>query len=231
MPIITPAYPSMNSSYNVGMSQCRRLTDEFHRAAFALEESNFDWAEVFRDGGFFRRHSNFLKITIRAQPPDLYLEWKRLCESKLRLLISNLESQTPEVHAWPFAKFFQGRYESSERGEGEEKTDGGNDSIQESCFFIALRFAPGVETVDLRYSTSDFLHKVNSWEGRRSGMDLSIARVTADDLPDFCFDSLKKENKITSKKKTNNNLASCPQMVAEESLEGSPKKRAKVESK
>ena len=32
MPIITPCYPSMNSAYNVGMAQLRRLKFEFARA-------------------------------------------------------------------------------------------------------------------------------------------------------------------------------------------------------
>ena len=57
-----------------------------------------------------------------------------------------------------------------------------------SCFFMALRFAFGVENVDLRFCTSEFLHKVNSWEGRRLGMDLTIEHVLQKDLPSFLFE-------------------------------------------
>ena len=32
MPIITPNYPSMNSSYNVGQPQLRRLKEEINKA-------------------------------------------------------------------------------------------------------------------------------------------------------------------------------------------------------
>lgn len=169
MPIITPVFPSMNSSYNIGIPQLRRIQDEMCRAVYCLENASTpgDCSGLFQDGGFFRRHSNYLQINIRARNAEDFLHWSRLCESKMRLLIASLE--TPEVQAWPFSKFFERRYGTT----------------HESYFFVALRFAPGVETVDLRYSTSEFLHKINSWEGRKEGMDLSIARVSADDLPTF----------------------------------------------
>lgn len=39
MPIITPAYPSMNSSYNVSSSTLRVMTDEFQRGHVICEVS------------------------------------------------------------------------------------------------------------------------------------------------------------------------------------------------
>ncbi|CAB9530722.1 Nuclear poly(A) polymerase [Seminavis robusta] len=191
MPIITPVFPSMNSSYNIGIPQLRRIQDEMIRAAYALEHARSpgDCTALFRDGGFFRRHSNYLQVNIRARNAEDFLHWFRLCESKMRLLIACLE--TPEVHAWPFAKFFDRRFGTT----------------HESYFFIALRFAEGVETVDLRYSTSEFLHKINSWEGRKEGMDLSIARVSANDLPSFVLGRAT-HNKKSNNHNSNNNSSS-----------------------
>jgi poly(A) polymerase len=211
MPIITPVFPSMNSSYNIGIPQLRRIQDEMCRAAYLLEQSQSnnhpgDCNAIFRDSGFFRRHSNYLQINIRARNAEDFLHWFRLVEARMRLLITSIE--TPEVQAWPFAKFFDKQYGCT----------------HESYFFIALRFAPGVETVDLRYSTSEFLHKINSWEGRKEGMDLSIARVSADDLPPFVFG----EGKANFKKNPTFDISLCPQMVPEGGAMGSPPKRAKL---
>jgi len=201
MPIITPAYPSMNSSYNVGLPQMRRIQEEMIRSSYILENNSNRrmeggnkrnvWQQLLGECDFFERHSNFIQINIRAINGEDFLEWFRLCESRLRLLIASLE--TPDVvHAWPHGKFFDRRYNKNGvcKGSGESEKD----CMHESCFFIALRFAPHVETVDLRYSMSDFLHIVNSWDGRKPGMDLSIARIIRSELPSFVFDYGKKNN-------------------------------------
>ena len=180
MPIITPAYPSMNSSYSVGIPQLRRMQDEMYRAAYTLEKSKCHWSLIFRDCGFFQRHGNFVQIIMSAQNAEDLLLWSRLCETKLRVLISGLE--TDDVQAWPFANFF-------------ERPNSTSEHCHEMHFFVALRFAPGVEQVDLRDSTSDFLNKVNSWEDRRAGMDLRLFRITADNLPSFVFGEEAKSGK------------------------------------
>ena len=38
MPIVTPCYPSMNSSYNVGKGQLRRMEFEIKRGREVLEK-------------------------------------------------------------------------------------------------------------------------------------------------------------------------------------------------
>ena len=56
-----------------------------------------------------------------------------------------------------------------------------------TSFFIALRFAYGVDNVDLKSCTSEFLYKVNAWEERKFGMDLTIEHVLQQNLPSFVF--------------------------------------------
>lgn len=156
-------------------------------AAIILEEGEGNWGKLFRKSDFFRRHSNFLQITIRANNSEDFFKWLRLCESRLRLLITSLD--TPQVNAWPFTKFFERKYNASGSVKNAKNaTSPDNSCLHESFFFIALRFAPGLDSVNLRYSTSDFLHKVNSWEERKEGMDLTIAHVLLEDLPEFVFD-------------------------------------------
>jgi hypothetical protein len=78
----------------------------------------------------------------------------------------------------PFTKFFDQQMNTDEIPNTEE-------SVYKSFFFIALRFSPSTEKVNLKHFTSDFLHKVNSWDGRKAGMDLHITHVLQADLPAF----------------------------------------------
>jgi poly(A) polymerase Pap1 len=172
----------VNSSYNVGVPQLRRIKMEMTSASLLLERNVGSWRQLLDGSDFFTKHSNFLQITIRADNYEEFLKWQRLCESRLRILLGNLE--TPQISAWPFAKFFRRKY--SPAGVVAVNNMISNcDCLHESLFFVALRFSPGVDSVNLRYCTSDFLHNVNSWEERKKGMDLNIAHIIQSELPDF----------------------------------------------
>jgi poly(A) polymerase len=213
-PIITPAYPSMNSSYNLDFPQLRRIQEEMIRASQILQHhrrqhhhnhkplsskdgmsyNNSDnaYRALLAPSQFFKRHKHFLQINIRATTPQDFVEWFRLVESKIRLLINNLE--TTSTHALPFARFFDVPSSSDslvEPGDGEMQQP------LEKCFFIALRFAPGINEMNMKHLAMDFLYKVNSWERRKPTMDLSMAHITDDQLPWFVWDSMKapKENR------------------------------------
>lgn len=170
------------------------MQQEMIRAARILERGEDQWRDIFNDTDFFFRHSNFLQVSISAKNSSEFLPWQRFCESRLRLLIAALE--TPKCTAWPFAKFFRQKYThcgklvSNRCTQPQQKKSISDESCkQESHFFIALRFAPEVESVDLRYYISDFLQNMNSWEERKEGMDLGICHVLQRDLPQLVFGS------------------------------------------
>mmetsp|Transcript_7317 Transcript_7317/g.15954 ORF Transcript_7317/g.15954 Transcript_7317/m.15954 type:complete len:275 (+) Transcript_7317:2-826(+) len=173
MPIITPCYPSMNSSYNVGEPQLRRLRDELNRAS-QLSDSILSgrktWDVLFEGNNFFRQHANYLQINIIATNEDEFRSWFGLCESRMRLLIAGLESPMAGVSSYPYAKFYH------RRKEGHIAT-----------FFVALRFARNTKRIDLGPLVADFLRVVNDWEGRLLGMDLTIHLVSKQNLPSFVF--------------------------------------------
>ncbi|KAL7577653.1 hypothetical protein ACA910_015167 [Epithemia clementina (nom. ined.)] len=197
MPIITPAYPSMNSSYNVGIPQLRRLSMEMYEAFVLLSSAPLPpsfvqnnstsgrsnvFSKLFEPSTFFASHEHFLQVSIRASHEQDFMEWFRLVESKMRLLISSLE--TPDISAWPYSCFFECKYDSKGNATGElGRSD--KDCLHESLFFIALRFAPAINDLNLVPYVSEFLHKVNSWPGRKPGMDLSLAHVLSSNLPAF----------------------------------------------
>ena len=162
----------MNSTYNIGIPQKRRIQEELVRAAFITQDES-NWRKLYNRSDFFERHANFLKITIRAgNNPGDFTKWLRLCESRLRLLFNSLDC--PEMSVWPFAQLMEQTYQPSES----------ESTRQEALFFIALRFAPNVETIDLKHRTSEFLiNQINSWEGRKPDMDFMIHHLVQKDLP------------------------------------------------
>ena len=185
MPIITPCYPSMNSSYNVGEPQLRRIQDELRRATKISHDVCFGrktWSDLFKGNDFFRQHANYLQVDIISTQEDDFREWFGLCEARMRILIAGLENPSFGTQAYPFAKFFTRKEE---------------DGKHVSSFFVALRFAEDTEKVDLGPLIVDYLQIVNSWDGRKETMDLAINIVSQKNLPSFAFEvECEKENEV-----------------------------------
>ena len=170
LPIITPCYPPMNSSYNVGQSQLRRLRDELGRASRLTNDMSGKkgWNILF-ESNFFEQHANYLQVNITANTENEFRIWFGLCESRMRLLILGLDTDT--VQAYPFARFFHQRSEDQ----------------YIASFFIGLRFAPVVKRIDISSLVTNYLQTVNSFAERTEGMDLTMNLVTKSDLPYYVF--------------------------------------------
>jgi poly(A) polymerase len=204
MPIITPAYPSMNSSYNVDSPQLRCIQHEMVLTSAMLSRSSNNanksmvghnkYGNLFQPSDFFQRHEYFLQVNIASRNEDDFIKWFRFVESKIRNLISSLE--TTEVHAWPFARFF----DVPQSQPGANVADNAlslSNSIEfyEKCLFIGLRVAPGVEIVDVQHLTMDFTYKVNNWDGRnKSTMDLTLGYICADEVPLFVIEAMHQDS-------------------------------------
>ncbi|XP_064002137.1 poly(A) polymerase gamma isoform X2 [Pogoniulus pusillus] len=94
MPIITPAYPQQNSSYNVSMSTRAVMVEEFkHGLAVTNEilQGKCGWSKLFEPMNFFRKYKHYIVLTASASTEKHHLEWIGLVESKVRVLVANLE--------------------------------------------------------------------------------------------------------------------------------------------
>jgi len=109
MPIITPAYPSMCATHNITKSTKKVIEDEFKRAAEIADRvmiGTGKWADLFIKHTFFQNYRYYLQIIACSDSAERQLMWSGTVESKIRHLISKLETVENLTLAHPFVKGF-----------------------------------------------------------------------------------------------------------------------------
>ncbi|PNF37421.1 Poly(A) polymerase gamma [Cryptotermes secundus] len=94
MPIITPAYPQQNSTFNVSISNRTIMQEEFKQGLAITEEimvGKATWEKLFEPPNFFIKYRHFIVLLASSSSAEDQLEWVGLVESKVRHLIGNLE--------------------------------------------------------------------------------------------------------------------------------------------
>jgi poly(A) polymerase len=185
MPIITPAYPCMNSSYNVSESTLQVMTDEFKRGHEMCEDilksSNLEWSKLFEPAVLFSEYKHFLQVEVSATSKEDFELWEGWVHSRMRLLVKSA-GQVIDLRPWP--KAF--------KNENDE-----NDPNKYRCFyFLGLSKKRSVTrhsydnamvlpqtNVDLTPAVNEFAHKVKDWPDRSKGMDISVQHITYKKLP------------------------------------------------
>ena len=114
MPIITPAFPSMNTTYAVGQTQKNIILTEFEKAAKVTQElitnpndPKIRWNRLFKKFPFFKAYEHFMEIQVLAKKDEDHKKWQGFAESKLKRLLKNLENfdkmigECLEFRPWP----------------------------------------------------------------------------------------------------------------------------------
>ncbi|XP_043226235.1 poly(A) polymerase type 3-like isoform X1 [Amphibalanus amphitrite] len=94
MPIITPAYPQQNSTFNVSNSTRTVMTEEFKTGLAVTNQildSSSPWELLFQPHSFFAKYRHYLMIVVSADTEDDLLEFRGLVESKIRHLVTSLD--------------------------------------------------------------------------------------------------------------------------------------------
>eukprot|EP00826_Nyctotherus_ovalis_P066611 TRINITY_DN9864_c0_g1_i5.p1 TRINITY_DN9864_c0_g1~~TRINITY_DN9864_c0_g1_i5.p1 ORF type:complete len:541 (+),score=135.52 TRINITY_DN9864_c0_g1_i5:278-1900(+) len=100
MPIITPAFPCVNSSFNVCKITKKVLIEEFRRAAKLTKKINapgFSWMQLFMKYDPFKKYTRFLRVDALSCSPEEHLKWSGFVESKFRLLVQELETHSQDI--------------------------------------------------------------------------------------------------------------------------------------
>lgn len=121
MPIITPAYPSMCATHNITLSTKKIIVRELERGgdiADKISTGQLQWKDLFAPHTFFTQgYKYYLGIIAASRSKDAQLVWSGLVESKVRLLVSSLETQGSIELAHPFNKGFEREHHCSDENE------------------------------------------------------------------------------------------------------------------
>lgn len=120
MPIITPAYPQQNSTYNVSASTRAIMVEEFKRGLAITDEilqNKADWSKLFEAPNFFQKYKHYIVLLASAPTEKQHLEWVGLVESKIRILVGNLEKNEFITLAHVNPQSFPGPKEGNDKEE------------------------------------------------------------------------------------------------------------------
>ncbi|XP_028809182.1 LOW QUALITY PROTEIN: poly(A) polymerase alpha [Denticeps clupeoides] len=120
MPIITPAYPQQNSTYNVSASTRAVMIEEFKHGLDVTDEillNKAEWSKLFEAPNFFQKYKHYIVLLASAPSEKQHLEWVGLVESKIRILVGSLEKNEFITLAHVNAQSFPGPKEGNEKEE------------------------------------------------------------------------------------------------------------------
>lgn len=202
MPIITPAYPQQNSTFNVSQSTRTIIMEEFKRGLSLTEEimlGKQSWDKLFEPPQFFLKYRHFIVLLVSADSSDDHLEWCGLVESKVRLLIATLEHN-------PYIKLAHINPESFSQLETQREPN-----THCSMWFIGLEFNYRENlNVDLTSDIKKFTETVNKHALNinlfKDGMKLEARHVKRKQLPMYLSAGLlKRERKYSTSKSNGSN--------------------------
>ncbi|TXG68811.1 hypothetical protein EZV62_003746 [Acer yangbiense] len=180
MPIITPAYPCMNSSYNVSTSTLRAMMDQFqygNKICEDVELNKAQWSSLFEPYLFFESYKNYLQVDIIAEDADDLRAWRGWVESRLRQLTLMIERDTfgkLQCHPYP-----------------QEYVDSSKPCAH-CAFFMGLQRKPGEvvqegQQFDIRGTVEEFKHSINMYMFWKPGMEICVSHVRRKQIPSYVF--------------------------------------------
>ncbi|XP_074098721.1 poly(A) polymerase hiiragi isoform X2 [Cotesia typhae] len=193
MPIITPAYPQQNSTFNVSVSTRTIMQEAFEAGLSATEQiimGKATWDKLFEPPNFFCKYKHYIVLLAKSASAEDQLEWCGLVESKIRHLIGTLErnQHITLAHVNP---------------EGFPPLNPEESSHYCSMWFIGLLFAKSENlNVDLTYDIKSFVDSIEKQAEQlnmlKAGMFIEAKHVKRKELHHYVSSKLlKRERKIS----------------------------------
>ncbi|KAI0180834.1 Poly(A) polymerase [Hypoxylon sp. FL1284] len=122
MPVITPAYPQMCATFNITHSTLAIIKRELHRGADLTDKikaGKLAWKDLFDKHTFFTAdHKYYLAIIATSNLKEAHKIWSGFVESKVRVLVGDLERVPSVAVARPFNK----GYDRAHRPKNDQET-------------------------------------------------------------------------------------------------------------
>ncbi|KAL2017128.1 hypothetical protein VTK56DRAFT_2550 [Thermocarpiscus australiensis] len=124
MPIITPAYPSMCATHNVGKSSMAVIQQELENGAKVTDEimvGKRPWKDLFAKHTFFTSGFRYyLTVIASSRTKEAQNAWSGFVESRVRLLVNRIEMHPSIELARPFNKGYDRVHKCKNDAEIEE---------------------------------------------------------------------------------------------------------------
>uniref|UniRef100_D8Q4M8 Poly(A) polymerase n=1 Tax=Schizophyllum commune (strain H4-8 / FGSC 9210) TaxID=578458 RepID=D8Q4M8_SCHCM len=206
MPIITPSYPSMNSTHNVSYSTQTVMIHEFKRGldiVGQIQKGEASWADLFNKHTFFTDFRHYLQIVASADDQHSHDKWQ---------LVLRLDAQEGSIIqvTRPFIKGFEriyhcisdderraateGRFSDLKAAEGRPAGDK-TTTVYTTAFFLGLEFKPkdgnsGTRQLNISFPTGEFCNLVKKWETYdETKMRVNVRHIKRSELPEFVYES------------------------------------------
>ncbi|KAI8628576.1 Poly(A) polymerase [Xylariaceae sp. FL1651] len=128
MPVITPAYPQMCATFNITHSTKAIIQRELERGVQLTEkilDSKLSWKDLFVKHTFFTRdHKYYLAVIATSTTKEAHKVWSGFVESKVRILVGDLERHASVALARPFNKGYERQHLTKSDREIEEVQNG-----------------------------------------------------------------------------------------------------------
>jgi len=212
MPVITPAFPSMNATHNVSDSTRRATLIEFEKALKITEtlvnkkgDPSLTWKRLFKKFNFFLAHNHFIEIQTISATEALHKTWTGFVASKVRKLLQYFqklnqhEYKCIEFRPWPKSYYIQNNEYPSHL-------------VEAQYFGIRIKLQPNTKPglanpVDLSLTAKDFYSKLHQWLSESlmtqvvSGqIDLQVNYVKQSELPPEVRPKVEVTNQLGAKR-------------------------------
>ncbi|KAH7041307.1 Poly(A) polymerase pla1 [Microdochium trichocladiopsis] len=128
MPVITPAYPQMCATFNITQSAFQIIQRELSRGgeiADRIMAGKSDWKEMFVKHSFFTSdHKYYLAVIATGLSKDAHKIWSGFVESKVRILVGDVERHQSIAIARPFNKGYDRKHKVKSEDEKQSVIDG-----------------------------------------------------------------------------------------------------------
>ncbi|KAG5191587.1 Poly(A) polymerase central domain-containing protein [Tribonema minus] len=192
MPIITPAYPAMNSSLAVSAHSLEVMRREFRRGDAICRRvldggaEGASWDELVRPSEFFAMYSHYLAIDVMAGGEEEFRGWRGYMESRVRKLLDNftyMRIPARDLHLYPRA--FDRCCSGGVNGELPAHC---------VCFFVGFnvdraRLAAG-RRLDVGHAFQKFEESATGVPWLKEGMCLALTAYSFKTLPAWTADEL-----------------------------------------